>query len=129
MTKRRVVVTGMGMVTGLGRDVRSSWETALNGDSGIERLEIPNVDHWTVRIGAPVKDWQPEKELDPRTARRSDRHQQFALVAAREAMGQSGLQITDDNRDRVSVLVAASTGGFLTYDENMLALKEHGLRR
>jgi beta-ketoacyl-acyl-carrier-protein synthase II len=117
------------MVTGLGRDVRSTWETALKGDSGIERLAFPSVDRWSVRIGAPVKDWQPEKELDPRTARRTDRHQQFALVAAQQAMKQSGLQITDENRDRVSVLVAASTGGFLTYDENMVALQEHGLRR
>ncbi len=129
MEKRRVVITGTGMVTGLGRDVQSSWETALQGTSGIEHLATPNVDRWSVRIGAPVKNWQPEKELDARTARRTDRHQQFALVAAQEAMKQSGLQITDENRERVSVLVAASTGGFLTYDENMQALQEHGLRR
>ena len=122
-------MTGVGMVTGLGHDVPGSWETALKGWSSIERLDTPYIKRSAVQIGAPVKNWQPEKMLDARTARRTDRHQQFALVAAAEAMKQSGLQITDDNRDRVSVLVAAATGGFLTYDENMLSMAEHGNRR
>ena len=122
-------MTGVGMVTGLGHDVPGSWETALKGWSSIERLDMPFIARSAVQIGAPVKNWQPEKELDARTARRTDRHQQFALVAAAEAMKQSGLQVTDDNRDRVSVLVAAATGGFLTYDENMLSMAEHGNRR
>ncbi len=126
---RRVVVTGLGMVSGLGHDAVSSWRAALAGCSGIARLTAYDTSQQAVKVAAEVKNWIAARMMDAREARRTDRHQQFALVAAAEAMRQSGLAITDANRERISVLVASSTGGMLTYDENMKLMNEHGARR
>ncbi len=131
MIGRRVVVTGVGLVTPLGHDAPSTWESALEGRRGVvgRADHVPNIERYPVQIAASVKNWQPEKFLDVRTIRRTDRHQQFAFVATQEAMRQSGLQITDDNRDRVSIVVGVAPGGYLTYDENIRSMHEHGPKR
>ncbi len=126
---RRVVVTGLGMVSSLGHDAASSWRAALAGCSGIAPITLHDCRQSPVKVAAEVKHWEAARYMDAKAARRCDRHQQFGLVAAAEAMRQSGLTITDANRERVSVLVASSTGGFLTYDENMESFREHGARR
>jgi beta-ketoacyl-acyl-carrier-protein synthase II len=126
---RRVVVTGMGMINGMGHDLPSVWAAALAGCSGVGLITALDTKNTPVKVAAEVKNWQPEHILDARTARRSDRYQQFVMVATAEALRQSGLPITDANRARVSVMIGAATGGFLTYDENMRILNEQGARR
>ncbi len=126
---RRVVITGMGMINGMGHDLPSVWAAALAGCSGAGLITALDTSDMPVKVAAEVKNWQPELMLDARTARRSDRYQQFVMVATAEAIRQAGLQITEANRERVSVMIGAATGGFLTYDENMRILNEQGARR
>ncbi len=126
---RRIVVTGLGMVSSLGHDVPATWRGALAGCSGVARIMAHDVSNSPVKVAAEVKNWQPERYMDIRTARRTDRHQQFIFAATTEAMQQSGLIVSDANRARVTVMIGVATGGFLTYDENMKVLAESGARR
>src|SRR5260370_21275246 len=83
---RRVVVTGMGMVTPVGLDVASSWEALVHGRSGIARVERFETDDLDVRIAGEVKHFDPTQYLDRKEARRMDRFLQFVLVAAQDAV-------------------------------------------
>ncbi|MEM7800416.1 MAG: beta-ketoacyl-ACP synthase II [Chloroflexota bacterium] len=111
----RVVVTGVGMVSPLGQNTEESWANMLAGQSGFtttsEQYNIEGIDTGGV---CEVKGWDPNDKIGRKDARRMDRYQQFVMVAAREAMAQSGLKITDDNRQRVGVFTGTGVGGVTT---------------
>lgn len=114
MPRTRVVVTGMGCVSPLGNDVSTTWENLIAGKSGIGPITLFDTDGFKTRIGGEVKNFDPEALFGRRIARRTDRFTQFGLGATNEALQQSELEITDDNRDRVGVVIGTGIGGVST---------------
>ena len=115
--KQRVVITGTGMITPLGHNVVDTWAAILAGQSGFGPFTlIEQGDHIATGL-CEVKGFDPDEMLGKREARRRDRYQQLAAVAAQEAMAQSGLQITDENRERIGVTMGTGVGGIQTLVE------------
>jgi len=119
MSDRRVVVTGMGMVTALGNDVASTWEGLLAGRSGIRTIESFDPSRLTVRIAAEVQGFDSSNVLDRKDQRRTDRYIQFGLVAAREAMDQAGLpaRLEGDLAERTGAILGTGLGGVGTLND------------
>lgn len=113
----RVVITGAGMVTPLGHNVADTWQAILQSKAGIGPFTLfPHGQH-TIQGLCEVKEFDPVAYLGRKEARRRDRYQQFAAVAAHEALHQSGLPITDDNRERIGVSLGTGVGGVRTMVE------------
>ncbi len=127
--RRRVVITGVGLITPLGHNVPDTWSGILGGRSGLGPLTL--VDHPQHTIGGlcEVKEFDPAVYMDRKDARRRDRYQQLATVAANEAMRHSGLTITDDNRERIGITLGTGIGGMRTIIEQGEVLREGGMRR
>ncbi len=123
---RRVVVTGLGMVTPLGHTVAETWDSIKAGKSGIGMITRFDSANYLVKIAAEVKNWNPANFMPAKEVRRRDRYQHFALVAAQEAMRDSGLEITDENRHRSGVVVGSSVGGVESYYEQANLIFETG---
>jgi 3-oxoacyl-[acyl-carrier-protein] synthase II len=124
----RVVVTGIGMVTPVGLDTPSTWSALLAGRSGTGRITHFDPTDSEVQVAAEVKGFIAEDLLDRRTARRSGRHTQMAVVAANEAVASAGLQIDESNRDGIGVLIASS-GALHNIGEQELVAEERGPSR
>jgi 3-oxoacyl-[acyl-carrier-protein] synthase II len=128
-TQHRVVITGTGMLTAIGNNVADTWASILAGRSGLGDFTIiPRGEHQTGGV-CEVKAFDPSELIGRKEARRRDRFQQFATVAANEAIEQSGLKITDDNRERVGVYLGTGVGGIRTLVEQEHTLLDEGLRR
>lgn len=123
---RRVVVTGLGLISPLGQSVADSWDAILAGRSGIASLTRFDTTDYAVKIAAEVKDWNPERYMLAKEARKRDRYQQFALAAALQAFQESGLQVTDENRHRTGVIVGSAVGGIDSYYNEVRKLIETG---
>lgn len=126
---QRVVITGMGMITPLGHNVQDTWEAILAGKSGIGPYTLVNPDGHTMPCLFEVKGFNPEDYMDRKEARRRDRFQQLAAVAACEAMNQSQLLITDENRERIGIYMGTGVGGIRTLVEQEHIISERGARR
>jgi 3-oxoacyl-[acyl-carrier-protein] synthase II len=113
MSGRRVVVTGMGMLTPLGNDLASSWAGFVSGRSGIRTIEAFDPSRLTVRIAGEVRDFDASHVLDRKDQRRTDRYIQFGLVAAREAMDQAGLpeRLEGEEAERTGAILGTGLGG------------------
>ena len=109
--KRRVVVTGLGVVTSLSLDVEDLWTRLLAGESGIHHLECVETERFKVKIGGDVHNWDPSEVIDPRDAKRIDRFTQFALVAGTKAVEDSGLDFENENEHRCGVVLGSGIGG------------------
>src|SRR3989449_1682146 len=125
----RVVVTGTGAITSLGHTTRETWESVKAGRSGTRRVQAFDPSATPSRVASEVVDFKPETRLDRKEARRMSRFVQFAMVATKEALQESGLQITEANRDRVGVLVGSAIGGLEQIEEAHTILKERGPSR
>jgi 3-oxoacyl-[acyl-carrier-protein] synthase II len=125
---RRVVVTGMGMVTALGTDVASTWEGLVAGRSGVAGITTFDPSRLAVRIAAAVPDFDPSSILDRKDMRRTDRYIQFALWCARQALDQAGLpaRLDDDMASRCGVIIGSGLGGVHTLFDNVLVMAERG---
>ena len=121
---RRVAITGLGAVTPLGNDVRSTWEAAVAGRSGIDFIRSFDASAFPVRIAAEVKDFDPAAVASVKEVRKLDRYVLLALGAAKEALADSGLEGFDPAR--VGVLVGTAIGGFLGMMEQHDVLRERG---
>ncbi|MDY7561307.1 beta-ketoacyl-ACP synthase II [Pseudomonas sp. 10B1] len=126
MSRRRVVVTGMGMLSPLGTDVPSSWQGILAGRSGIGLIEHTDLSAFTTRFGGSVKDFKVEEYLAAKEARRLDLFIQYGLAASFQAVRNSGLEVTDENRDRIGVAMGAGIGGLTNIENNSRSLHEQG---
>ena len=104
----RVVITGLGLVTPVGLDVASTWEAMLAGRSGTDTITNFDASRFEVQVAGEVKGFVPENLMDRRTAHRSGRHTQMAVVAAREAVESAKLVVDDSNRDAIGVMIASS---------------------
>lgn len=127
--RRRVVITGVGAITPLGYNVPDTWAAILAGKSGLGPITLVDNPNHTVGGLCEVKEFDPEQYMDRKDARRRDRCQQLAAVAAAEAMRMSSLAITDDNRERVGITFGTGVGGMRTIVEQEAILHSSGLRR
>lgn len=125
----RVVITGLGLITPVGHNVKSSWDAILNSESGFGEFTI--IDRGELEVGGvcEVKDFVPTDYIDRRNARRRDRFQQLATVAGYEAMRDSGLEITDENRNNTGIYLGTGIGGIRTLVEQEHKLYDEGIRR
>ncbi|MDO9557004.1 MAG: beta-ketoacyl-ACP synthase II [Coriobacteriia bacterium] len=126
---RRIVVTGIGCVSPVGVGVKAAWESIAAGRSGISTIEAFDVSQYSTRFAGMVDDWDPTQWLASKEARRMARFQQFAVVAADEALADSGLIIDEDNAERVGVIVGSGIGGLGTMEEQAGVLAERGPSR
>ena len=116
MNGRRVVVTGMGMLTPLVADMETSWQGLTAGESGIRPITSFDATDFPVRFGGAVPEFDIAEYLNPKEARRMDGFIQFGLVTGIQAMQDSGLEVTDENRHRIGVAVGSGIGGIATIE-------------
>ena len=126
---RRVVITGLGTVSPNGNDVSSTWESIVNGQSGVELIEKFDTSEFTTKFGASVKDFDKNENIDPKDSRRLDPFIQFGLAATAEAIKDSGIDLNDHDLDRIGVSIGSGIGGLETIEKNSLILKDKGPKR
>ena len=111
MKKRRVVVTGLGLITPVGIGVKESWKNILNGVSGITNITKFDASDFKSKVAGEVKNFNPDLYLNPKDSRRMDTFIQFGLVAGIEAFKDSGLEVTEENAERIGVSIGSGIGG------------------
>ena len=126
---RRVVITGLGALTPLGLSVKESWEACVSGRSGVGPITLFDASNYLVKIAAEVKNFDPANFMDAKEARRRDRFEQLATAAAKEALVDSGLTITEANAGRVGVIVSSGGGGMISLQEAFETISTSGPRR
>ncbi|TWJ19634.1 beta-ketoacyl-ACP synthase II [Geobacter argillaceus] len=126
---RRVVVTGVGVVSPLGTGNKANWDALVNGRSGIGPITRFDASDLPVRIAGEVKDFNPEAFIDKKEIKKMDLFIQYSLAAAHFAMEDSGLVIDEANAERVGVLVGAGLGGLPTIERYHSAMLEGGYRK
>jgi 3-oxoacyl-[acyl-carrier-protein] synthase II len=129
MSRRRVVVTGLGMLSPIGNDVKSSWAAALAGRSGAAEIDLFDTSDYPVRIAACVKDFDPTTFMDRKELRRIDPFIQYGLAAGVEAIADAGLPEHPDDGDRYGVAIGSGIGGINTIEETHNVLLKSGPRR
>lgn len=128
---RRVVITGTGLLTAVGRDVQSSWASLLDGRSGAGPIEQFDASGYPVRFACEVRDFDPAEYIDRKEIKRTDRYAQFALAAATQAMREAGLEADRSSLDpaRFGVVIGSGIGGIATFEDQHARFLEKGPSR
>jgi 3-oxoacyl-[acyl-carrier-protein] synthase II len=127
MNDRRVVITGLGVLTPLGNNVPTFWDNLKNGVSGIRPITAIDASAFDCRIAGDVRDFEPKEHFkNPKDSRRTDRFAQMAMAAAKEAMRDSGIDPAQTQRDRFGVIVSSGIGGLKTLQDQHSALINKG---
>lgn len=126
---KRVVVTGVGVISPVGNTIDTFWDSLINGVSGVDYITQFDTSEFPVKIAAEVKNFDPEQYIDKKEARRLDRFTQFAIAATKNAIEDSELIIDDTNAERVGVYVGSGIGGLKTIEEQHSVLLEKGPKR
>lgn len=129
MSNRRVVVTGLGLLTPLGNDVSTSWEAIKNGKSGISDLDHFDVSAFSTRFGGAIKNFECNKFMATKEARRMDDFIQYGIAAGVEAFEDAGLDVSLINKERAGVAIGSGIGGIKTIEETSLQINESGPRK
>lgn len=129
MSKRRVVVTGMGMVSPLGNTVDETWKNIIEGKSGVATIESFDVSGLGTQFAASVKDLDISEYYSAKDAKRQDLFIQYGLVAGIQAIQQSGLEITEEQADRVGVAIGSGIGGLPNIESNRDLYRDKGAKR
>ena len=127
--KKRVVVTGLGVITAVGTGVDRFWENIVNGVSGIDLVTLLDTSNLEVKIGAEVKGFDPTEYMDRKEAKRADRFVHFAVAAAKMAIADSGLEINPANAENIGVVIGSGIGGMKTFEEQARTCYEKGPKR
>jgi 3-oxoacyl-[acyl-carrier-protein] synthase II len=127
--KKRVVVTGVGLVTPIGIGKDAFWDSLKSGRSGVRAITLLDTSAYPCRIAGEVTDWVPENYIDKKRAKRMDRFTQFALAAAKAAVADSGLDPAKENPERCGVIVGSGIGGLMTIEAEYKTLLEKGPKR
>lgn len=125
----RVVITGIGALSPIGNDAKTTWDNALKGVNGIDKITRIDTDDYNVHLAGELKDFNIEDHIDRKEARRMDRFTQYAVVAAREAVKDAQLNINEKNTDRIGVWIGSGIGGMETFEVAHTTLVERGPRR
>lgn len=125
-SSRRVVITGLGAVTPIGNSVSEYWSGLTEARNGVAPITLFDASRHACRFAAEVKDFDPAGVLDPKETKRWDRFCQFGVVAAKEALAHSGLEINDSNRQRIGVIIGSGVGGLLTMETQAHVLEGKG---
>jgi len=129
MSRRRVVVTGLGLVSPVGIGVEESWSALVAGKSGVAPITLFDASTYPTRIAAEVKGFDPSKFMDRKEVRRNDRFIHFALAAADMAVKDSGLDMSKEDAERVGCIVGAGMGGLGTMEDEHRTFLEKGVRK
>jgi len=127
--KRRVVVTGIGAVSPVGNDALESWQNVIAGKSGIGPLTRLDPDQYSAKVAAEVKDFDIEKYVERKEARKMDRFTHYAIAAALMAVEDAKLKIDDSNAERIGVWVGSGIGGMETFEQQFETFQKRGYRR
>ena len=120
MEFKRVVVTGLGALTPVGNSVSETWESLLQGKSGAGPITLFDASQFKTQFACEVKGFNPNDHFDRKEARRYDRYTQFALVTAKEALEDSGLDLEKTDLERVGVIISAGIGGLETFEQEVM---------
>ena len=123
MNRRRVVVTGMGLITPCGTGLARSWQALVNGESGVKPITSIDASMLQTRFAGEVRDFIAEDFMDRKQARRLDRYQQFAMAAAQMAMDDCGFTATEHNAERAAVIVGSCVGGLANAEDATIAAR------
>lgn len=129
MTKRRVVVTGLGAISPLGLTVKDSWEAILAGKSGIETITAFDVSTFPSRIGGTIKGFQVNQYLSAKDAKKMDPFIHYGIAASVEAIADASLEITDANAERIGIAIGSGIGGLPGIEKGHLAYLQGGARK
>ena len=129
MSSRRVVVTGMGIVSPVGNTLATAWDSICNGRSGIGSISHFDTSGYTAKIAGEVRDFDAKSWVNPKDAKKMDPFIHYGLAAAMMAMEDAGLEITDANAERAGVLIGSGIGGVRGIEETAIALHEGGPRK
>jgi 3-oxoacyl-[acyl-carrier-protein] synthase II len=126
---RRVVVTGLGLVTPVGNTVKESWASILAGKSGIAPIEHFDATGFNTRFGGSVKNFDISPYLNPKDARKMDLFIQYGVAAGAQAISDAGIECTEENAERIGVAIGSGIGGLPMIEQNHNALNKGGARR
>src|SRR5690554_7333674 len=130
MSKRRVVITGMGMLSPVGNDVSTSWSAVCAGRSGIGQIDRFDASEYGTRIGGAVKDLDIEPWLSSKEARKLDAFIHYGLIAAQQAVDDSGLEQFDKlDKERVGIAIGSGIGGLEYIEKNIIQMEKAGPRK
>ncbi|WP_372739559.1 beta-ketoacyl-ACP synthase II [Neptunomonas sp.] len=129
MSRRRVVVTGMGMLTPVGNTVQDTWDSILAGKSGAATIEHFDASQFSTRFSAPIKNFDAAEFMNPKDARKMDLFIQYGMSAASQAIKDSGLEVTDANASRIGCAVGSGIGGLTLIESTYNTLKNGGPRK
>ncbi|SFV82680.1 3-oxoacyl-[acyl-carrier-protein] synthase, KASII [hydrothermal vent metagenome] len=129
MSKRRVVITGMGIVSPVGNSVKESWSNILAGKSGINSLTNLETEGQTVKFGGSVKNFEITDYLKPKDAKKMDIFIHYGMAAGIQAIEDSGIEVTEENAERIGVAIGAGIGGLGTIERTADLFREKGAKR
>jgi len=129
VSKRRVVVTGMGMLTPVGNSVESSWKALLSGTSGISTIEHFDASLFATQFAGMIKDFNPEEYMTKKDARKMDLFIQYGIAAGVQAFKDSGIEVTDENAHRIGVAIGSGIGGLGLIEAGHQAFMDKGPRK
>ena len=129
MAEKRVVITGMGLVTPLGEDLDTFWNNLKQGKSGIGPLTLIDPEPHATKIAGEIKEFDPAKYIDRKEIRRTDRFTQFAMAAADLAVEHSGIDFSKTDREQIGVIVSSGIGGMTTFEQQFENYLKNGPRR
>ena len=129
MSKRRVVVTGMGIVSPLGNDLASSWDGIVNGRSGITGITHFDASAMATRIAGEVKDFDPGLWMTPKDVKKMDAFIHYGVAASLMAMRDAGLEVNEDNAERIGAMIGSGIGGILGIEEQTIKYHQGGARK
>ena len=124
--ERRVVVTGIGAITPIGNNVEEFWKAIQEGKCGIDNISLFDTTDFKVKLAAEIKNYNPEEFLDKKAAKRLDRYSQLALIAAKEAMKDSKIDMEKEDATRIGVSISSGIGGLTTIEEQEKVLINKG---
>ena len=129
MNTRRVVITGMGLITPLGNDLDTSWDAIKNGKSGIETLDHFDVSAFSTQFGGAIKNFDCSEYMEIKEARRMDEFMQYGIAAGVQAIDDSGIDISTIDNERAGVAIGSGIGGIKTIEETSIQVKDSGPRK
>ena len=126
---KRVVITGMGAITPIGKNIEEMWESIKNKTCGVNKITLFDTTNFKTKVDAEVKNYDPLEYFDPKQAKRFDRSSQLAIIAAREAVKDSGITKENTDFDRVGIFVSSGIGGLKTIEDQCRVDFEKGNKR